>query len=338
MERKSISREVVPFQWVALLILVEGCRMSNLQSAAESGLPCEPGSASELLSSTHVFQVEVRSVKELPWEPGPVGQKRRLNLGVRLVEIFKGKLSLEKGKSFEVSVEQHRIGASIIEDVPGAWSHVKPAAGASYLVLARGTATDPAELMQDGPFRGLFDAAQAGDARLALRAESQAGSGAASLGAARTQLRFAKAEQASAGDLYARYLWVRVLPAFSKKPAALLPDVLALLTAKDAPVLFRQALISMLSNAIDDFELAPELRVNVAQTYLALLLKAESSPLHDHLACVEIPGLLFLEDRPILAVREVVPNVTERGRLKAALRALDDTEEIRQLVDWLDGK
>lgn len=312
--------------------------MSDPDPSVENGLPCEPGSSSDLLASTHVFQVEVCSLNELPWGPGPVGQKRFLELTLRLGGVFKGILSVAQGETFILKVDQHRVDPFAVEDVPGAWSHVQPSPGEGYLVLARGTSTQPAELMQTGVLNGLFEPSRITDVRLALQAERRTTPRASATNVFRSQVRFAQEHSQDVHDLYARYFWARVSPAIAMRPSARLPGILALVTAEEAGILFRQELLSLLDSAATFFELTPKARMNVAKGYVAILLQAASEPLHRSLAYSDLPGLLFQEGRPILKVRDVVPDRRDRERLREAAVIAIDEPEYRELADWIDGK
>lgn len=60
-------------------------------------LPCVPGSTSDLLAATHAFQVEVSSLHERSWGPGPVGRQRFLELTLRLGDVYQGTRAIGKG-------------------------------------------------------------------------------------------------------------------------------------------------------------------------------------------------------------------------------------------------
>jgi hypothetical protein len=297
-----------------------------------SRLACEPGSTSDVLAATHVFQVEVCSLNGLPWERGPVGQKRILELTLRLGKVFKGRLAIGHGEAFVLKVDQHRIDRHTVEDVPGAWSHFTTTPGTAYLVLASGSSDQPSELMKNGA--GLIDPGQGGDVGLAEEAEGVTQPGASATEVFRAQLRFARAHLSELHDLYARYLWARVRPAISKRPSARLPQVLSLVISEKGSLLFRSELLSSLSWGEPD-ELTPQARIRLARGHVEILLQEDSNPMHRGLILFELPHFLQIENRPVC---DVVPARRDRERFREAIAAaVDNPGESRDLLDWLDG-
>ena len=73
--------------------------------APRAPLPFEPKSKAELLSSSHLFTVEVVTAQASPWAVGQDGlEHRSMALGLRLSAMLKGRLTVPAGEAFSVTL------------------------------------------------------------------------------------------------------------------------------------------------------------------------------------------------------------------------------------------
>ncbi|MBC7974087.1 MAG: hypothetical protein H7138_03815, partial [Myxococcales bacterium] len=133
----------------------KGVTMESTHQNPPVPLPTEGSSPAALLSATHLFVVSVRSVAGPAWSDTVFERDLRLELVVR--EILKGTLDGGAEAHVSLTVRQRQPPEGGYQ---GIWSHVQPApaAGVSYLVIARGAATDPAALLIEPALRQLVPA------------------------------------------------------------------------------------------------------------------------------------------------------------------------------------
>lgn len=316
------------------------------QISEEIGLPREPDSAAELLSATHLFVVDIISLQATDWAFEEDGlEHRRLQMQLRLEQLFKGTIALDPGKTFTLEVEQRRESAFEVSDYHGLWSHVEPvpAVGVRYLVIARAELTSPAELMQEGPCQRLLDVGSASDVELALGAEkrydkvlAEKGKEYPELDAARALLKFAADERVQAKDLFADYFWARVEPVFLQKAEDLLPHVLGLIMAADATIGLRRSLLYNLYQAVLLLEPAPDLVATMIKALFSLLIQEEASQLHSLLIEVQLYNLIFRQEQPQFDVAMILPNQADRDQILTVLSGFD-SDRSQALMAWLGG-
>lgn len=311
-------------------------------------LPHEPGSPAELLSATHLFTAEILTLKATPWSGGADGlEHRQVDMRLRLQEVYKGQVSLKPNETFPLLVEQRRESEFIETDYHGLWSHAGPAPGVRYLVVADAAVTSPSELMQEGPCQKLLPAEYESDVRHARQAETLFKEAARNkqegldrdLAAARSLLNFTQARRTASKDLFARYLWARVGPAFLQSAERLLTEVTDIITAESATLELRMALIHDLYEAVLLLEPNPDLSRRVIKAFFSVLLQGgASSRLHQGLIEVQLYNLIFHEGKAKFARRAIYPeNAAELNELRSVLTRLD-SERARQLSGWLRGE
>ncbi len=313
---------------------------------ADRPLPWEPDSAAEVLSCTHIFTVQIVQLTAGPWEPGGNGlQHRRLAMTLRLLETLKGELTVRAGDSFELEVEQRREGEYVAMNYLGLWSHVKPAEGTGYLVFAKASARErrsPGVLMQEPICEQLLPPEKAEDVRLARQAEKlfddvirQENMKDPRAEAVRRLLGFAQEHRTRASEVFAAYLWTRVGPEFIESQDRPLNEILQLVLAGDANLALRQSVIHDLYASVLLLDAEPGVQQSVVRAFISLLLQDSASPLHDHLAEVELYNLVFAEEgRPVRPAAQVVPDPDERRRAEMVLNRLD-SDGARELARWL---
>jgi hypothetical protein len=307
-----------------------------------AALPLESGSSSELLSANHLFVVEILDLTEHPWGPGPNGlEQRRVRMNAKLLETFKGDLDLSPGKAFALEVQQRRESEFVNSDYHGMWSHISPKAGTRYLVFADASSNSPAALMQEGACEKLLGPEYISDVHLAVQAEtlfqhaSPSEEGASrEHSAMQSLLRFSNEKRSQAKDLYERYLWARVNPAFREKEPHVLSQILGMVAAPDGTLELRSGLISGLYNTTVDLQPDAELTRRVLRVFFSLLLQKEAAPLQPNLVDVEIYGLAFEDDKPALSSASVFPDAREREHLKSVVHQFD-SERAHELSAWL---
>lgn len=321
------------------------------------GLPFEPGSASELLFATHLFMVEVMTAAASPWGVADGLERRRLDLTLRLLALYKGELRVRPGDAFPLGVEQRRESEYFNFSFHGLWSHVEPPpeVGVRYVVVSQGATDSPAALMQEDACVRLLAPEYESDILLAREAEqlfrgildaagrrSGGGSGyepepePEPPAAARALLAFAREHAADCRDLFALYLWARVRPSLPAYAELLLPDALALTASPNATLKFRQTLVASVYEAALEFEPdSPPYRMVLA-TFLALLSQPEASLLREMLVEAQLYNLIFKDQRPRFDSGEVIPDAAERRAMLGALAPFT-TERAQRLKVWLSS-
>jgi hypothetical protein len=155
--------------------------------------------------------------------------------------------------------------------------------------------------------------------------------------AALALISFSSARRSRAKDLYERYMWAFVGPAFHAKRDQVLSRVLEMMGAADGDIDFRSALISDVYDATVDSQPDPDLTRRVLRTFFSLLLQREALPLQEGLVEVEIYGLAFDEDKPAFKAGSILPDHREREQLRAILASFD-SERARAVAAWLRAK
>lgn len=305
-------------------------------------LPYRPELSSETLSASHLFTIEILSVNAMPWRRESDGlEHRRLGMQVKLVEVFKGTLHVYPDETFHVDVEQRRESEYTVSDFHGLWSHVEPAAGQRYIVVADGPVASPAALMQEGAARQLLDATYDSDVRFDLEAEqvfqdalAESQEDNPELNAAHRLLKLTFDRRAESRDVVARYVWDYVEPVFLRTPQALLPEILSVITADDANLELRRSLIDDLYDAVLLHEMGPTVASDVIRAFFSLLLQQSARPLYQTLVDVQLHNLIFDGEEPGASADSIIPEQTLRDLYESVLRGLDsDSADV--LVAWL---
>lgn len=305
----------------------------------------EPSSASEILSATHLFTVELTDLSATPWTPGTDGlEHRRLTLDLTLLETFKGHFDLQNGAKFKVEVPQRREDALTVSDFHGFWSHMEPEKGSRYLVLSKATNDNVAMLMQEPAIAGLSDTALSADVKLALTAEQRfapalrpSQTPAQRQAAAVELLKFTSEKRADCRALFARYMWERVAPIYPDAENPIFTTMLSLIEAKDAKVELREALLYGIYDEVSKHPVTEEHRLQLVRSFLHLMLQPEAAPLHDRLLQVPLHDLLFEDGNKTLSAATVFPDVAERSKLKHAVDGFH-SQKAKEIGSWLEGK
>lgn len=308
-----------------------------------AGLPHEPGSSSEILAATHVFLVEVEAMTASPWAVEADGlEHRNLNLTLRLVDLYKGNLDVEKGKTFPATVPQARESEFVVSDYHGIWSHESPEPKTRYLVVAEGQTRAPAALLTEETVKRLLPGDRAGDLPLAIAAEAafvagkKSGTGdAAELAAARALLEHADDVRAKAQDVYGRYLVARLRPVFLSSNDRPVTPLLDLVTDDDATLPLRTELSDGLYELTLALEPNPDLSRKVVRGLLTLLLDDAAKSLRPRLVNAQLHSLVFdPEDHPKLRGDDVVKSASEREKLTKILGEVR-SDRANKLAAWL---
>lgn len=307
--------------------------MNVRQSSAVRDLPVEPRSGSEILSATHIFEVEIATVTASQWKRQGFLEGRQLSLVVRLLELFKGGLELSANRDFQVEVEQTRESEFSAGDYHGLWSHLDPEAGVRYLVFAIGNTTSGSALMQEPSCRSVLSSAFAPDVRAAIDAEHGIASVNEPGESSEVLFRIAEAQRSTLNDLFGRYLWARLKPAFLKQPNTYLPRILALTSSRSLTTRYRESLLTGLSDALMDLDEPKGLVLPAIRAMFSIVYLDEASPMRENLVSGHIYNLLFVDSAPRFHVNEVLDAKTRRQVLDAIRNIQGDrSEEIRR---WL---
>lgn len=305
-------------------------------------LPYEQDSTSEILSSTHLFLVEVVSIEEMPWSGGPDGLEHRgLGMDMKLLEVYKGTLDLEPDGVFHLEVEQRRESEFVESDYHGLWSHIEPAVGVQYLVFAIAQTQSPADCMQEDTCQRLYDGERTPEIRLAVEAErvfrdtyeNQALED-PELTAMIALIRFGQEHRVTGRDIFGRYLWARVSARFIQDEEHLFPEIQALIAASDAQIDLRTSLIYDTYDAVLFEKSNSEIYIKMLRTFFSLLLQAESEQLHEDLVNIYIYDLAVPAEGRKPRVDRVLPDGEERDRIEIVLSKFD-TDRAREVLAWL---
>lgn len=333
---------------LSLMLLTHGGIMAdnpqtntNQWAISPNSLPVDSKSKAELLSATHLFTVEITRVEATAWKREPDQlEHRQLRMTARLLECFKGQLDVAPGGEFPVEAPQRRQSEFIEMDYMGLWSHAQPAVDVRYLIVAQAGIRSPSALMQDGSCKRLFDVALAEDVKAAIEAEQAAGATRRNVKTnpdeASTQalLHFAQAHVSALDELFGRYLWARVKAVADKDPVNINRSLLALLTAPEAKLAFRETLIEAVDELIITLERPSQIAAAVAKAYSSLLLKKEAEPLREALVDNHLYSAVFEKGHPRLEVRMVFPDSAEREQLRRVIGGYDSVHA-KELQTWL---
>jgi len=323
----------------AAIFLIGGLMgIGNAQTQPVAGLPHEAGSPSEVLGASHLFSVEVITLEETPWAKGTDGlEHRALNMEMRLLDVQKGTVALAPQKTFRLRVEQRREDEFLQLSFQGLWSHATPAVGTRYLVFSEGASTDPAELMNEKLCKRLLDSGYAADVRLATQGERifRQAQGGGAQNAAKGLLDFAQQNRAKARDVFGRFMWARVGPAFNETEGRSLPEMLQILRAPDTTRELRSALAAELYAGVLLFEPTNDAYRKLTAAFLEMLGQKENGITHGQLAEVYVYGLVFdAEDQPLLTTKDV-PAAARASALATVSKLSSDRG--KRLAAWLRG-
>lgn len=312
----------------------------------EATLPREAGSSSELLSSTHVFLIEVASTHEKPWVREPSGEEKRgidLHLSVR--EVLKGPAPAKENTPVAAEVFQHRSPNPFGEEGP-LWSQIQPEAGKSYSIFSEGDGSSSlGTLLNEGACQRILPGAQIAEVHLARSAEhvfQEKKAEAAPPGqdsevlASRALIAFATSRAPQLSDLFGRYLWARIVPSFLRSPDRPVGELMALLTSSLTPPSLRLELSASLDRVAPDLAGDSHFLAVVARAYFELLLDPKARDLHSRITQIGLYFLIFPEEgAPArVAASALFPDPAERQRYAAALAAIGN-DRAAALAAWL---
>ena len=314
-----------------------------------AALPFEPGSLAELLSSSHLFTVEILSAQPTPWATGADGlEHRSIALSLRTLALLKGRLTVPAGETFSVTVPQRRENALVGSDYHGLWSHAspEPAPGVKYLVVA--TAADaapaaPSSLLLEPACKMLHPADLASDVALAEQGEQhfqgalRAGGADAELNAASALLHFAGGQAAAAREPFSRYLWERIQPSVLRHAPGVRPALLTLLSGPATSPALRLTLLVGLERVLPDVQASdPRFLRDAGHTLATLLLEPAAKETHQRILTVSLFHLVFPDEvNAQVAAADVLPDAAERGRVADVLRASRDARA-QKLLAWAE--
>jgi hypothetical protein len=311
-----------------IAVLILGGVMENIAEAAGKELPVEPQSTSELLSATHIFTVSIAGRQEAPWAAGPGGlQQRKLRLQLELLESLKGSLDVAPGGTFALEVPQKRVSELVEMDYMGLWSHADTTPGVRYLVISAGGSKSPAELMQEGPCQRLFDAKLAADVHAAVAAEPATD--------APRLLQYAYERRTAVDELFGRYFWARLRPAFLREYPSLISPLLRLVQAAGEQVGFRRSVMDGLDDAVGLLDAPEDLVIPVARAYFQLLEQRETEPIQGELIEVHLFNTVFKDEgKPRMDSHLIFPDPADRQKYAALLKG-SDLKRAAELRRWL---
>lgn len=310
-------------------------------------LPFEKDSLAEVLSSSHIFGVEILSVADEAWKQEADGLERRtLKIQARLAQVYKGDFQQAPGDTFDLVVRQEREDAMMVTDYHGLWSHVKPepAAGVRYLAFSKVDTDAPAgaaSLLQQGTCQVLLAPDRAADvvaSRLGEKAYRTAQGAAtgkpdAELQATRALLAFADARSADAQEPFSRYVFARALPSLLAGGAR--DELLALLTKPSASPALKFELLVGLDRVMPELGRDLDFARKAGRAMVAVLLDPGARLTHSRIASVSLFLVVFPDEKnPRFTAADLVPDADDRAELQAVL-ASQPSPRAKQLLSWL---
>ncbi len=282
-------------------------------------------SRSRILRSTHIVHVVVEGVAAAP--AAPVGGARAVPVTLRLVEVFKGRVSRAVGATAALDLHQHEDPMGWGAAPTGVWTRHAITPGSAWVAFAESTSDDLATILND-PACTLVDPADdaLADVRLARDVENQSAPAVDALARAR-------AEAPRLHHLAAEYLWARFGPAVAHDLAAL-DGLLALVAAPAFAYPARELLLSELGTALDG---APrEARARHVAALFQLLARPEASAHHDNLVGVRIPAALGLQGPRVESAQALFADRPEaRDFARHAIASYHGPSDTAALRAWL---
>jgi hypothetical protein len=217
-------------------VSVPPCAIPSFDPAASRPLPFIPEAQSPLLTSRHIFVVEIVAVHAGPWTETAGSEARALGIDARLLLTLKGTLDLADGATFHADVRQRRIGSAHM-DWMGVWAEEPavdewdgmPKLGKCLVVASRVADNAPSSLLQALEYDGLWPLDAVADVALAREAEGLAPSRASDAGGddpagARRIAELLERKRATAGRWFTHYamarLWTPLATTYFAAPRA----------------------------------------------------------------------------------------------------------------------
>jgi len=323
----------------------------NRNTHADTGLrdpealPYETASQAELLSSSHLFTVQLDWLDSTSWSMGEDNlEHRQVQFHFRVLEVYKGALRFRAGESFELDVNQERENELFVNDYHGFWSHAEVEAGAQYLVLSRGAGDDPETIMREPSIQALMDAGYATDVAEAQADEKQFGSLIRTeedpkrrCDFARQLLRRAYDERVTCRGPFGRYVWARVAPVFNYADEDFMKDIFRVVRADDATLELRESLLYGLYEGVLSLGSTRERTESFLRQALQLLLEPNAAPIYDRLIQVPLYNLVFRPDAAPIPSEEIVPDSRERDQMRSIVSGFT-SPKAQELVGWFEAK
>ena len=244
-------------------------------------------SESIITGSSHILLVQLEKVETGEWTSANRRMKTRgVKLGVRVVEILKGKVS----KDFaEIAVEQNAPAIPRTFAVPGVWSGKELNPGCRILVFSQSDSDNPAELLKEPAAREILAPEETlADVRFSLEAENGGWPPEKVASEAKERL-------ANPGTVFALYLYSRLEETCFDHPAAF-ETIMDYLESPELSTRFKGLLLSKTYSklSLSDPAPTPFVRVLVHATF-RILAQAEASSLEQQMIGVYLPNLLGIE-------------------------------------------
>ena len=265
-------------------------------------------------------------------------QHRQLHIRARLIDVFKGRLDVGKSQEFSFEAPQTRESEFIESDYHGLWSHTELKVQTEYLTLSRGVTRSISVLLNEESCLAVLDNSNINNVDAALEGEltyqSALKRGSAALDAAQALLAVARERRVDLHGLFEQYLWARISPIFAHSENVLLSQLLTLISAQDAAVVFRSPLISDVCQSVVELDPNSDNAVTLVRQVFALLHHERAETFAPHLVEVELYNLTVRGGNAQLAASRVFPNSKDRAAERATI-ARFHSERAQQIEKWL---
>lgn len=287
----------------------------------------DPTVMSEILRATAIFLFKLAEVKLGPWEPSGSAQARSVEMHLAIERVYKGEVQPRPGEMFVHRVQRRGLPSGIAMDDHGLWSHPSLKPGSRVLAFCTGTAHDARQLLTDAQCERLYDPPEPAsrDVEAAMALEAARATPDKILAAAAAQ-----ADQRT--DIFARYVWARVV-GWVTGTAEHYHQMLTVLTNPHTDARARQAYLMALVE--QQIEGAGPRAADLIRAIFILLAQPETKSLRPNLVEVYLPNLIGLHDpTPRFSADQVFHgHPAERTAARHASAAGSDGAE---LTTWLD--
>ena len=240
-----------------------------------------------IIGSSHILLVQLEKVETGEWTSANRRMKTRgVKLGVRVVEILKGKVSKN---SVEIDVEQNEPAIPRTFAVPGVWSGKQLLPETRLLVFSQSDSHDPTVLLTEPAVREILEPEDTlVEVRFALEAEN---------GGWPPEKVASKAKErlANPGTVFALYLYCRLEETCFDHPTAF-ETIMDYLESPELSTRFKGLVLAKTYSklSLSDPAPTPFVRVLVHATF-RILEQAEASSLEQQMIGVYLPNLLGIE-------------------------------------------
>lgn len=282
-----------------------------------------PQSPSVLLRAACVVRLVITGVQAEPWKKATEGMsRRRVELGVRIEEVFKGK---GEGEALVLDLEQNRNDGAVYVPVPGAWSEQTLEKGREIVVAGTGPSLKAA---LEGPDQ-VLPAETAAGVRLVAAAEEKRLP-------PREVARQAKSIAKDLDFVFMRWLWER----YGERALVEAAAADAVFSLLEVPALGDSARATLIAEGVGRTAAAPLTYVLGTRRLIRALFRVlaipEAKGASDNVVGTYLPSLLHLDNPPPVRAGVVLEDA-ERAEAQKSLGKYSGRADAAPLKAWLEG-